>query len=260
MFANIVREVAHRLVNPQQGLARSPFGVNHIMGLELDVKEFEFVMLFSRVERNRRTVDQACGRNQKVVEQQGVTLRHIEIGAGNVGGESRAGNPDRTRHLRPGLALFAPDATKPSNPLNRAGPSEDRRHQVADRKIFDPALTRDRRNPGASQEAVATMRATAVMWPIVTAMSMMSAIVAAMSVMSAVVVAMSVMPTVVVVAPVTGKCRLRRHHLHQDRNRGHRTNGLEVSCQNLAAGSSSCLFGTFNIVNHCSPPLITICY
>src|ERR1700730_4702104 len=185
VFANIVREVAHCLVNPQQGLARSSLGVNHIMGFELDVKEFEFVMLFSRVERNRRAVDQACGRNQKVVEQQGVTLRHIEVGVRNVGGESRAGNPDRTRHLRPRLGRVAPDPTEPSDPLNRACSSEDGWHQVADGKIFDPALTRNRRNPGSPQETVASMGTTTAvrsarvaaiytMSPIVTAMFMMS--------------------------------------------------------------------------------------
>ena len=43
--AKVVREIDKRLIDTEQRLGRSPFGVNHVVAFELDVEEFQFVAL-----------------------------------------------------------------------------------------------------------------------------------------------------------------------------------------------------------------------
>jgi hypothetical protein len=100
--------------------------------------------------------------------------------------------------------------------LDGARPSEDSRHQVADSKIFDLALTCRRRNPGASQEAFT-----------ITISSMMMV----MTVASMVMTFASMMMTFASI--IIGKCRFRPYHLHHDRNRGHRTDCPQIALRSL---------------------------
>src|SRR5580704_10401997 len=87
---------------------------------------------------------------------------HVEIGMRNIGGESRAGDANRSRVLYPRPRRIALLQRIAADPLHRAQPAEHCRQRIADRKVLDfPVATysSDRRT---LQEAVGgvSVRAT----------------------------------------------------------------------------------------------------
>jgi hypothetical protein len=59
--AKILVKIAGTLVHVQQRFAGSPFGINHVVGLEFEVEVLEFVEFICCIERDRCTVYQfAC--------------------------------------------------------------------------------------------------------------------------------------------------------------------------------------------------------
>lgn len=62
------------LICLEQRLARRPLRVDHVMRVQLKVKEHKLVVFVGGVERNRLVIDQAAGGNENIVKKQGVTL------------------------------------------------------------------------------------------------------------------------------------------------------------------------------------------
>src|SRR6202161_3933114 len=55
--AEILGEIDRGFLDINQGLGRSPFGVNHVMAFEFDVEEFEFVVFTRVIAGDGRAVD-----------------------------------------------------------------------------------------------------------------------------------------------------------------------------------------------------------
>jgi hypothetical protein len=226
--ADIVGEVAHRLIDPEQCLAWRPFGVDDVMSFELEMEELKLIARVGRIERNRPVVHQASCRNENIIEKQGVPLSHVEIRVWNPRGQRRCRNPNRSCLLRPGLCRITPDTTKTANPLNGACASETRRHQVADPEILDVAFAGRRQNPGPPQEALAVSAAMSI------ASRVMSTIMvpATMMIAAAVIAMVSAIPSIVI---IMRRCRIRKHQLFDERKRSQRADRLEIPRQKRAA-------------------------
>ena len=100
----VLGEIAGILVDIQQRLARSPFGIDHVMGFELEVEELEFVEFIGSIERDRCAVYQIPCAYQHAVDEQRVQRRQIKICMRRVRAESRSGNSDRPHIICPRLA------------------------------------------------------------------------------------------------------------------------------------------------------------
>src|SRR5271163_3840124 len=122
--AKVVREIDKRLIDTEQRLGRSPFGVNHVVAFELDVEEFQFVAL-GLIAGDGRSVDQRLRWDQHAVDQQAMGRRHVEIGMRKVWRESGAGDPNRQCGLYPGLRRVALPERIASDPLDRTLSGED---------------------------------------------------------------------------------------------------------------------------------------
>ena len=225
----IVAKIDHRLIDPEQRLARRPFGVDGVMSFELEMKELELIMLVGGIERNRPVVDQASCRNEHILEKQGVTLGHVEVGVRNAGSQRRGRNPDRSCQLRPRLVSAAPDATKPADPLNGVCASENRRHQVADPEILDVAFAGRRQNPGPAQEALAVCSAMSIAAMVISTIM----VAATMMVITATIIAM--VSAVAAIVMIMRRCRIRKHQLRDERKRSECADRLEIPRQKRAA-------------------------
>lgn len=138
--ARIAGQTAYRFIDVKQGLAWRALGIDHILALQLDVIEFQFVMLIGRAERDRGVADQASGRDQYTIDKQGMTLAYEKVGARNVGGERGARDSDRTCFLRPRFAQIASGPSNASCPHNRTESAKDGWDNVADTDVFRKLL------------------------------------------------------------------------------------------------------------------------
>ena len=57
------------------------------MPFELDVEKLQHVMFDRRIKRDGRAIDEAPGRNQNAVKEQGVPRRDQKVGVRNIGGD-----------------------------------------------------------------------------------------------------------------------------------------------------------------------------
>ena len=75
----IFRKIIGVLIDAQQSLAKSAFGKDHIMDVELYMKEFKLVEFLFRIKRNRRPIDEAPDRHEHAVEVDCMPWRQEQI-------------------------------------------------------------------------------------------------------------------------------------------------------------------------------------